>query len=108
MAETRFTVAHCALVSTVRAGLKPAPCLVHMAPARLGLGMDGGRWVGLIWLGLAIVGLVTVARWLFRGTGTERRSSSSALAILEERYARGDINREEYEQRRRDLTIYCG
>lgn len=63
---------------------------------------------GLIWLAflvLAIVGLVTVVRWLFGDKGRERRSSSSALAILEERYARGEINREEYEQRRRDLTV---
>jgi putative membrane protein len=61
---------------------------------------------GLIWLaflGLVVVGLVTVVRWLFRENDPDRRSASSALAILEERYARGEINRGEYEQRRRDL-----
>ena len=61
---------------------------------------------GLIWLAfvaLVIVGLVTVVRWLFGGSGRDRRTASSALTILEERYARGEINREEYEQRRRDL-----
>jgi putative membrane protein len=59
---------------------------------------------GLFWLvllGLAVVGLVTVVRSLFGGNP---RSPSSALAILQERYARGEINREEYEQRRRDLA----
>jgi putative membrane protein len=62
---------------------------------------------GLIWLAclaLVIVGLVTVVRWLFKGNTLDRRSPSSALAILEERYARGEINREDYEQRRRDLA----
>lgn len=67
-----------------------------------------GWWAfgGLIWLValvLVIIGLVTVLRWLFGGKGHHARSPSSALAILEERYARGEINREEYEQRRRDL-----
>ena len=63
---------------------------------------------GVIWLaflGLAMVGLVTMVRWLFGDKGPERRASSSALAILEERYARGEIDREEYVQRRRDLTV---
>ena len=62
---------------------------------------------GLIWLaflGLAIVGLLTVVRWMVGGNGPDRRSPSSALTILEERYARGEINRDEYEQRRRDLA----
>ncbi len=62
---------------------------------------------GLIWLaflGLAIVGFITVVRWMFGGKAPERRSPSAALTILEERYARGEINREEYEQRRRDLA----
>jgi putative membrane protein len=68
---------------------------------------DGWPLGGLICLailGLVIVGLLTVVRWLFGGDGPDRRSASSAIAILDERYARGEINREEYEQRRRDLT----
>jgi len=80
------------------------------APAPMHDWMWHGWWPlgGLIWLaflGLAIVGLVTMVRWLFGDKVRERRSPSSALAILEERYARGEINREEYEQRRRDLTV---
>jgi len=61
---------------------------------------------GLIWLaflGLAIVGLVTVIRWLFGDKGPGRVAPSSALSILEQRYARGEIDREEYQQRRQDL-----
>jgi putative membrane protein len=30
--------------------------------------------------------------------------SDTAVDILDKRYARGEINREEYEERRRDLT----
>ncbi len=60
---------------------------------------------GIFWLAflvLAFLGLVSVVRRLSGGEGSDGRSSS-ALAILDERYARGEINREEYEERRRDL-----
>jgi putative membrane protein len=36
------------------------------------------------------------------GYGAERRSS--ALDVLEERYARGEINRDEYLEKKRDIT----
>lgn len=55
----------------------------------------------LLFWGLVIVGLVMGLRWLVG----ERRSPrhDPALTILRERYARGEINREEFEARRRDL-----
>lgn len=62
-----------------------------------------GGLIGLVFLALMVVGVLSVLRWLAGAQGTNRRSSSTALAILAERYARGEINREEYEQRRRDL-----
>ncbi len=50
---------------------------------------------------LAIVGAVLGIRWLAR---TSRRAGGdAALAILRERYARGEIGREEFEAKRRDL-----
>lgn len=54
----------------------------------------------LFWV-LVIVGLVVGIRWLL-GQGRESRSDS-ALEILRQRYARGEINKEEFEARRRDL-----
>ncbi|MBI1846007.1 MAG: SHOCT domain-containing protein [Candidatus Rokubacteria bacterium] len=55
----------------------------------------------LVFWGVVIAGLVLGLRWLLsqgRSPGPD-----SALAILRERYARGEINREEFEARRRDL-----
>jgi putative membrane protein len=66
-----------------------------------------GRWgVGmmLVMVGfwaLAIAGVVLGLRWLL-GQGGESRPDR-ALATLRERYARGEIDREEFEARRRDL-----
>ena len=71
--------------------------------------MDGW-WTGgtvllsLLFLVLVIAGVVLVARAF---TGERRRqpvdTPSRALTILEERYARGDIDREEFEDRRENL-----
>ena len=66
-------------------------------------------FAGLLFFGLiALVGV-----WLIRGQGTaspaprqpERQEGERRLPtdILRERYARGEISREEYEQMRRDL-----
>lgn len=50
----------------------------------------------------AVVALVVVlVRWL--GVGGDSTSRKTALAILEERFARGEIDREEFEDRRRAL-----
>jgi putative membrane protein len=55
----------------------------------------------LVFWAVVIAGLVLGVRWLlFQG---RTPTHDSALAILRERYARGEINREEFEARRRDL-----
>jgi putative membrane protein len=70
-----------------------------------GMGWFGPGFGGIfmiLWWGLIIAGIVALVRWLMsssRNTPTEKR----ALDILDERYARGEIDREEYEQRKRDL-----
>jgi putative membrane protein len=67
-----------------------------------GAGMGfGGIFMILFWV-LVLLGVVALAKWLFSGAaggGSGRRP----LDILKERYARGDITREQYEQMRRDL-----
>jgi len=55
----------------------------------------------LFWV-LVIVGLVVGIRWLM-GQKKEPRSDS-ALEILRQRYARGEINKEEFEAKRKDLS----
>jgi putative membrane protein len=56
----------------------------------------------LVFWGLVVAGLVLALRWLL-SQGRESRSDS-ALEILRQRYARGEINREEFEAKRRDLS----
>jgi putative membrane protein len=65
-------------------------------------GMSGMMLLAVLgWL-LIIVAIGAGAWWLVRGTTAHRRDG--ALDVLRERYARGEISREEYESRRRDLA----
>ena len=80
----------------------------HMGPGMMGywgMGWFGGIFMIVFWI-LILVGLVFVIRWLVQATGKgahSAQSGSRAMDILKERYARGEIDREEFEQRRRDL-----
>ena len=62
----------------------------------------GMMLVMLVFWGLVITALVLGIRWLV-SQGRDARPRDSALDILRERYARGEIDREEYLARRRDL-----
>ncbi len=81
----------------------------NMGPGMMG-GWGGG-WFGgifmiIFWV-LVIVGLIVLIRWLLassRGDSVlHHRPSSSALEILRERYARGEINKQEFEEKKKDL-----
>lgn len=78
----------------------------------MGSGMMGGfGWMWLmplfwiVFLGLIIWAVVALVRGLSPSGGANSVSSlpDSALEILKKRYARGEINKEEYEAKRKDL-----
>jgi len=64
-----------------------------------GIGM--GLLMLLFW-GAVIVGIVLVIRWLI--SQGKASPSDTALQILRQRYARGEINKEEFEAKKRDLS----
>jgi putative membrane protein len=69
---------------------------------------SGWMWLmplfGIAWFALLVVVIVLVVRWLGGGNGDRGASARSARDILDERYARGEIDREEYLQRRNDIA----
>jgi putative membrane protein len=71
-------------------------------------GLDGMGWgwiglgvvhMALFWI-LVIVGIVALVKWLGGGPSD---GASRALDILGERYAKGELTREQFEQMKREL-----
>ena len=81
----------------------------NMGPGMMG--NWGMGWFGMIfmiafWV-LIIVGLVFLIKWLIQSTGSGKpggRMGSSAIEILKERYARGEIDQAEFEAKKKDLS----
>ena len=94
------------------AALGAAP-LAHAQGYGYGPGMMGG-WGGgsgmigmLLWWVLIIVAIVLLVKWFFGGSPGRggQEPGDRSLAILNERYARGEIDRKEFEDRKRDLGV---
>ncbi len=61
--------------------------------------------MGLFWIAV-IVAILFLIRWLMVSTShrnREARLKDSALEVLRMRYAKGEINKEEFEEKRKDL-----
>lgn len=56
----------------------------------------------LLWWGLIIAGIVALVKWLSRNSGAA--GDKSPLDIIKERYAKGEINKQEFEERKKDLS----
>ena len=75
-----------------------------------GMGFDNWGWGGGMWLGMVLfwVVIIAVIVLLVRLLGNEavgRGGAKTPLQILKERYARGDIGKEEFEQKKRELEM---
>jgi putative membrane protein len=68
----------------------------------------GGMWLGplfmLVLLGLPIAFVVALVRWLGGDRGSPSVTLRGARETLDERYARGEIDRDEYLKRRQDIS----
>lgn len=61
----------------------------------------GGGWMMFIWLFLLIAITVIIVKFLF--FSTPHQPKSSPLEILKRKYAKGEIDKEEYEERKKEL-----
>ncbi len=75
-----------------------------------GYPMGGGMWLGMGLGTLVFVGLIVLVVWALgsarntRPDVTHAQSGPDAVRLLDERLARGDIDPEDYNQRRRLLA----
>lgn len=60
-------------------------------------------WFGMLFMSALIVAGIVITVLLIRGRVFTPPSSSGARQILDERYAKGEIDREQYEQMKKDI-----
>lgn len=66
-------------------------------------GLFGWFFMVLVWA-LIIFGVFSLIRWFMNQTRGTRGGEKSPLEILKERYARGEIERKEFEEMKKDLA----
>jgi len=62
--------------------------------------MYGGGIFGWVFTILILIGLVLLIKYLWEGGA---KKEESALELLKKRYARGEISKEEFEEKKKDL-----
>ncbi len=56
----------------------------------------------ILWWVLFVVGIIMLVKWIARTSGTS--GEKSPLDILKERYAKGEIDKKEFDERKKNLT----
>ncbi|MBI4743661.1 MAG: SHOCT domain-containing protein [Actinobacteria bacterium] len=78
-----------------------------MGPYGYGYGITGGIGMFLMtvfWI-LILVGGIFILKWIFVDQGRQGQpyKEEDALEVLKKRYAKGEINKEEFEEKKKDL-----
>ena len=70
-----------------------------------GMGTGMGLWLlfGMLILAVVIPGIVLLMVWFMQKTVGSGKGRDSSMEVLKMRYARGEISREEFEEKKKDI-----
>ncbi len=106
---TRFSYCLAGLLLAVPAALAEQPESPYFGPHMWNDGWHGwffGPIMMIVFLAIAVVVILLLMRWLgphSQGAAHHHPATKAPLDILKERFARGEIDKEEFEERRRVL-----
>jgi len=65
-------------------------------------GFWGGGFMMVFWWAVLLIGIALLVKWIV-SANKNHQATESALDILKKRYAKGEISKEEFEERKKDL-----
>lgn len=71
-------------------------------PMGWGFGSFGGFFM-ILWWALIIAGIIALVKWLATQSHDSHEYKKNPLEILKERYAKGEIDKKEFEEKKKEI-----
>ena len=96
-------VAASALIASSAWAQQPGPWGRHMWDGNAPGGFFFGPLMMVAMIAISVAAVILLVRWLSPGGRHAHRRHNTPVAILEERFARGEIDKAEFEERKKVL-----